>query len=224
VSPNHGLIPKLLGFELDTLRVKSWKSHRRDLPSARYFDGSFKSNSNRISPKFKGRSLQQIILLVFIAALTTTGVAASVSITLRGNNSNQDGVISLGVGHANTSSCDTGTTTKSDTLSQYDDTAGDFLLNQINVYNVDPNCGGKILNLVIQMDGGGDINLACNLPASNAISGLTSSQYNMATFIFSTSSTFATTATGQYYCGSSGNLIASNKLMASISATAIQIR
>ena len=133
-------------------------------------------------------------------------------------------MVSLGVGQAIANSCDNTSTTKTDTISQYVDTYTDFTLQQLNVYNVDPNCGGKVMNLVVRMTGGSDVNLTCNLPASNAISGLSTSQYNLATFIFTTSSTFTTSSVGQYFCGGSGNLISNPKYMASIAATAVQIQ
>ena len=200
------------------------RSGYRPLPSSRYFSNSYSGLGKKGSKTLGVRSTQQVIALIIAAALTASGVAASVAITLRGNNSTQDGVVSLGVGQAIANSCDNTSTTKTDTISQYVDTYTDFTLQQLNVYNVDPNCGGKVMNLVVRMTGGSDVNLTCNLPASNAISGLSTSQYNLATFIFTTSSTFTTSSVGQYFCGGSGNLISNPKYMASIAATAVQIQ
>lgn len=197
----------------------------RDLPSAHYFSrdfGGYGRTSNRKG--WKTRPAQQIVALVVAAALTTSGVAAAVAITLRGNNSTQDGVVSLGVGQAVATSCDNSTTTKTDTISQYVDAYSDFTLQRLDVYNVDPMCGDKDMNLVVKMATGADVNLTCHLPASNSFSGWTTSQYNQATFIFTTTSTFATSAVGQYFCGGAGNLIATPMYMASISAVAIQIK
>lgn len=195
------------------------------MPSANYFSRDF-GGYGRVSTstRWRTRPAQQIVALIVAAALTTSGVAAAVAITLRGNNSTQDGVVSLGVGQALATSCDNSTTTKTDTVSQYVDSYSDFTLQQLNVYNVDPMCGGKDLNLVVKMASGADVNLTCRLPASNSFSGWTTSQYTQATFIFTTSSTYATSALGQYFCGGNGNLIATPMYMASISAVAVQIK
>jgi hypothetical protein len=227
VSPKNGIITNFGQFELDTFPMRFRRSGYRPLPSSRYFTNSYAGLSNKGSKLFKIRSTQQVIALVLAAALTASGVAASVAITLRGNNSTQDGVVSLGVGQAVANSCDTTTTTKTDTVSQYVDTYTDFVLQQLNVYNVDPGCGGKAMTLVVRMTSGGDVNLTCSLPASNAISGLTTSTYNLATFIFTTTSTYTTSAVGQYFCGNASNLIPYSptpKYMASIAATAVQIQ
>jgi hypothetical protein len=200
------------------------RSGYKPLPSSNYFNNSYSGLGKKSRRPIGVRTTQQLIALIVAAALTTSGVAAAVAITLRGNNSTQDGVVSLGVGQAIANSCDNNSTTKTDTISQYVDTYTDFTLQQLNVYNVDPNCGGKVMNLVVRMTGGSDVNLTCNLPASNAISGLSTSQYNLATFIFTTSSTFTTSAVGQYFCGGAGNVISNPKYMASIAATAVQIQ
>jgi len=203
------------------------KKGLQDLPSSKYFSNSYsglKHIERKGSRFLRVRTTQQLLALIIAAALTTSGVAAAVAITLRGNNSTQDGVVSLGVGQAIANSCDNTSTTKTDTISQYVDTYTDFTLQQLNVYNVDPNCGGKLMNLVVRINNGVDVNLTCALPASNAISGLTTSQYNQATFIFTTSSTYTTSAIGQYFCGGAGNVISNPKYMASIAATAVQIQ
>jgi hypothetical protein len=197
----------------------------RALPSANYFSRDFGGYGRTSGGKgLRTRPAQQVVALIVAAALTTSGVAAAVAITLRGNNSTQDGVVSLGVGQALATSCDNSTTTKTDTVSQYVDSYSDFTLQQLNVYNVDPMCGGKDLNLVVNMATGADVNLTCRLPASNSFSGWTTSQYTQATFIFTTTSTYATSALGQYFCGGAGNLIATPMYMASISAVAVQIK
>jgi hypothetical protein len=207
------------------------KKGLQDLPSSKYFSNSYsglKHIERKGSRFLRVRTTQQLLALIIAAALTTSGVAAAVAITLRGNNSTQDGVVSLGVGQAIANSCDNNSTTKTDTISQYVDTYTDFVLQQLNVYNVDPNCGGKVMNLVVRMTpNGNDVNLTCTLPASNAISGFATSQYNLATFIFTTSSTYTTSAIGQYFCGNASNVIPYSptpKYMASIAATAVQIQ
>ena len=207
------------------------KKGLQDLPSSKYFSNSYsglKHIERKGSRFLRVRTTQQLLALIIAAALTTSGVAAAVAITLRGNNSTQDGVVSLGVGQAIANSCDNNSTTKTDTISQYVDTYTDFVLQQLNVYNVDPNCGGKVMNLVVRMTpSGNDVNLTCTLPASNAISGFATSQYNLATFIFTTTSTYTTSAIGQYFCGNGSNVIPYSptpKYMASIAATAVQIQ
>ena len=200
---------------------------RNQHPISQYFPGGhltqpkikFESNRNQ---NLRTKSFKQVALLLTASLLTVTGVAASVAITLRGNNSTQDGVVSLGIGNAVATSCDTSTTVKTDTTSQYTDTYTDFILQRLDVYNVDPNCGNKDLNLVVKLNATSDVNLTCRLPASNAFSGWTTSQYTQATFIFTTAA-FTTTSLGQYPCNANG-YIQYPVYMASIAATAIQIK
>ncbi len=168
---------------------------------------------------FKGRPLYQIVLLIVAGSLTVTGVVASVAITLRGNNSTVDNQLSLGVGQAKAISCETSSTVSVDTTSQWDDTYSDFTLQRLDVSKVDPSCGGKELTLVVDMLNSANVNVVCNLPASNAISGVSASNYSQATFIFATSA-FTPTVTGQYACGT----FSYPMYMASISATAVQIK
>jgi hypothetical protein len=207
--------------------VKKYWGWSRGLDNPRYFN----SNSHKTgywalqSPaKYSSgpRSIKQIALLIIAVLLTVSGVAASVAITIRGNNSTQDGVVSLGVGKAVATSCDTTTTIKTDTTSQYDDTYTDFILQRLDVYNVDPTCGGKDLNLVVNISGGSDVNVTCHLPASNSFSGWTTSQYTQASFIFTTAA-FTTTAIGQTTCNS-GGYIGYPVYMASIASTLVQIK
>lgn len=190
---------------------------------ARYISEAYSSPIKKIqgSPTktIKGRPLYQIILLIVASSLTITGVAASVAITIRGNNSTVDNQLSLGVGQARAISCETSSTLSVDTTSQWDDNLGDFTLQRLDVSKVDPSCGGKELTLVVDMLNSPNVNVVCNLPASNAISGVSSSNYSQATFVFATSA-FTPSLTGQYACGTFSYPL----YMASISATAVQIK
>jgi hypothetical protein len=146
-------------------------------------------------------------------AVTATGVMASVAITLRGNSSATDGVVSLGVGQAAATSCNTGTTVKTDTISEWDDTYGDFTLQKVEVTGVLPTCENNVMTLVLNMSTGDDINVTCNLPASNSLT------YSQATFIFATSAYSASSP--EYSCGTFPGY---PKYMASISAAAVEIK
>jgi hypothetical protein len=206
------------------MKFRSFK--RRALPSAKYFANDFGGHGrSRYANSWRARPAQQIVALAVAAALTTSGVAAAVAITLRGNNSTEDGVISLGVGQAVATSCDKTTTTKTDTISQYVDSYSDFILQRLEVYNVEPTCEGRDMNLVVNMSSGANVDLTCKMPASNSFSGWTTSQYNQATFIFTTAA-FTTTAVGQYSCNANGYIPYSPTpmYMASISAVAVQLK
>jgi hypothetical protein len=190
---------------------------------ARYISEAYSpsrpSNYSTSARTFRGRPLYQIILLIVAGSLTVSGVVASVAITLRGNNSTVDNQLSLGVGQAKAVSCETSSTASVTTTSQYDDSLGDFALQRLDVSKIDPTCGGKELTLVVDMLGANNLNVVCNLPASNAITGVSSTNYSQATFIFATAA-FTTSSVGQYACGTFSYPL----YMASISATAIQIK
>jgi hypothetical protein len=168
---------------------------------------------SKIAPKSSGRTLSQTMLFTLAVAVTATGVMASVAITLRGNSSATDGVVSLGVGQAAATSCNTGTTVKTDTISEWDDTYGDFTLQKVEVTGVLPTCENNVMTLVLNMSTGDDINVTCNLPASNSLT------YSQATFIFATSAYSASSP--EYSCGTFPGY---PKYMASISAAAVEIK
>jgi hypothetical protein len=138
---------------------------------------------------------------------------ASVAITLRGNSSARDDVVSLGVGQAAATSCNTGTTVKTDTISQWDDNFGDFTLQTVEVTGVLPSCENNVMTLVLNMSSGPDVNVTCNLPASTSVT------YSQATFVFATSA--YSTDGNRWSCGTFSGY---PKYMASISAAAVQIK
>ena len=161
--------------------------------------------------------------LALAASLAVGGVAASVAITIYGNNSTVAGQLSLGVGQAVATSCDQSTNVHTDTIGNYIDTPyTDFILQQVNVSQVDPNCGGKLMNLVIRLNGASDVNLTCQLPASNNFSGATTN-FSLATFAFATS---AVSNNGLLYGCSTGTTtsISNGVYLASIAASAVQIK
>ena len=169
------------------------------------------------------RPRNQILGLLLAASLAVGGVAASLQITVYGNRSSVPGQLSLGVGQAIATSCDKNTQVHTDTIGNYvDDPYGDFILQQVNVSQVDPNCGGKLMTLVVRLSpNGSDINLNCSLPASTAF-GATSA-FSLATFAFATSPV----SNNGYLWGCSTDAptsFSNGVYLASIAATAVQIR
>jgi len=163
----------------------------------------------------------QIMAFALAASLAVGGVAASVAITIYGNNSTVAGQLSLGVGQAVATSCDQSTNVHTDTIGNYIDSYSDFILQQVNVSQVDPNCGGKLMNLVIKLNNASDVNLTCQLPASNNFSGATTN-FSLATFAFATG---AVSSSGLLYgCTSATSSIATPVYLASIAASAVQIK
>jgi hypothetical protein len=152
------------------------------------------------------------VLFALAIALTVTGVVASVAITVRGNSSTQDNVISLGVGQAQANSCNNSTAVKTDTISQWDDTYGDFTLQRVDVSGVQSSCQNQAMTLVINMSSGSDLNVTCSLPATGAL------VYTQGTFVFATQA-FSNTGS-QYGCPQFSYPL----YMASISAAAVQIK
>jgi hypothetical protein len=165
----------------------------------------------------------QILAFALAASLAVGGVAASVAITIYGNNSTVAGQLSLGVGQAIATSCDQNTNVHTDTIGNYVDSPySDFILQQVNVSQVDPNCGGKLMNLVVKLyPNGSDLNLNCSLPASTAF-GATSA-FSLATFAFATS---AVSNSGYLWGCTTGatNSFSNGVYLASIAATAVQIK
>jgi hypothetical protein len=164
---------------------------------------------------FSGRSFYQNLLLSFAIALTVTGVVSAVAITVRGNSSTTDNVISLGVGQAQATSCNSTTAVKTDTISQWDDARGDFTLQRVDVTGVQPSCANNAMTLVINMTSGPDLNVTCSLPATTG-----QTVYSQGTFVFA--STAFSNSGSAYGCPAFGS---TNALyMASISAAAVQIK
>jgi hypothetical protein len=197
---------------------KRWKKSQH-LPISSYLENrSVRGRETsriftKLNPRKSGRTLPQALLFTFAVVVTATGVMASVAITLRGNSSTRDGVVSLGVGQAAATSCNTGTTVKTDTISQWDDTYGDFTLQTVEVTGVLPSCENNVMTLVLNMSSGPDVNVTCNLPASTSVT------YSQATFVFATSA-FSTDG-NRWSCGTFPGY---PKYMASISAAAVQIK
>ena len=197
---------------------RRWKrSHH--LPISSYLEGrnvkrvEASQIFSRLNPRKSGRTLPQAFLFTFAIVVTATGVMASVAITLRGNSSTTDGVVSLGVGQAAATSCNTGTTVKTDTISQWDDTYGDFTLQRVEITGVQETCANNVMTLVLNMSSGADVNVTCNLPASTSVT------YSQATFSFATSA-FSTSG-NNWSCGTFSPY---PMYMASISAAAVQIK
>jgi hypothetical protein len=184
------------------------------LPISQFLEQSIIHRSQKPSRKFsiQGRSFSQSIFFFFAIALTVTGVVASVAITVRGNSSTQDNVISLGVGQAKAESCNNSTAVKTDTISQWDDTYGDFTLQRVDVSGVQSSCQNHAMTLVINMSAGPDLNVTCSLPATGA------SVYTQGTFVFATQA--FSSAGSQYGCPTFSYPL----YMASISAAAVQIK
>jgi hypothetical protein len=159
-----------------------------------------------------GNPVAKSALFFFAIALTVSGVVASVAITVRGNSSNQNNVISLGVGQAQAQSCNNSTAVKTDTISQWDDNYSDFILQRVDVTGIQSSCQNHAMTLVINMSSGTDLNVTCSLPATG------SNVYSQGTFVFATQS-FTSTGS-QYGCPS----FSSPLYMASISAAAVEIK
>jgi hypothetical protein len=197
-----------------------WR-RRRDphLPIAHFLEASIIApQSGKRGGKFfsslasQDRSAPRLLLLFFAITLTISGVVASVAITVRGNSSTEDNVITLGVGQAKAVSCNNSTVLKTDTISQWDDNLGDFTLQRIDVTGVQSSCQNQAMTLLIDMSSGPDLNVTCSLPATG------SAVYTQGTFVFATQS-FSSSGS-QYGCPTFSYPL----YMASISAAAVQIK
>ena len=135
-----------------------------------------------------------IVLIAIWAALSLTGVAAAVAITVTGN-SGAPGQVSLAVGKAGTVACDTQNGVNTDTISSWSTTYTDFTLQKVNLSNVDSTCAGKTMTLVLYLNNSTAQSLTCSLPATIA-AGVT---YSQATFTFATAS-FATSSVNEWPC------------------------
>ncbi len=192
------------------------KRKSAELPIASFLENSVVSSplpqSRRRINSRSHRALNQSLLFGVAIVMTVTGVVASVAITIRGNSSTQDNVISLGVGKAQATSCNNNTSVKTDTISEWDDNLGDFTLQRVDVTGVQSSCQNNAMTLVINMSSGSDLNVTCNLPATGNL------VYTQGTFVFATTS-FSSSGS-QYGCPSFSYPL----YMASISAAAVQIK
>ncbi|NBX50238.1 hypothetical protein EBT25_09925 [bacterium] len=192
------------------------KRKSAELPIASFLENSVVSSalpqSRRGTSSRSHRALNQSLLFGVAIVMTVTGVVASVAITIRGNSSTQDNVISLGVGKAQATSCNNNTSVKTDTISEWDDNLGDFTLQRVDVTGVQSSCQNNAMTLVINMSSGSDLNVTCNLPTTGNL------VYTQGTFVFTTTS-FSSSGS-QYGCPSFSYPL----YMASISAAAVQIK
>ena len=181
-----------------------------------YFFDNFADQ--KIAPQVRSHDPKRkpIVLIAIWAALSLTGVAAAVAITVTGN-SGSSGQVSLAVGHAPTVACDTQNGVNTDTISSWSTTYTDFTLQKVNLSNVDATCAGKTLTLVLYLNNATSQSLTCSLPATIA-AGVT---YSQATFTFATAS-FVTSSVNEWPC-TSINLISNPVYMASLAGTAVQI-
>ena len=181
-----------------------------------YFFDSF--DDQKIAPKARSHDPKRkpIVLIAIWAALSLTGVAAAVAITVTGN-SGSPGQVSLAVGKAPTVACDTVNGVNTDTISSWSNSYTDFTLQKVNLSNVDATCAGKTMTLVLYLNNSTSQSLTCSLPATIAAS----VTYSQATFTFATSS-FATSSVNEWPC-TSVTLIPTPVYMASLAGTAVQI-
>jgi len=181
-----------------------------------YFFDNF--DDQKIAPMARSHDPKRkpIVLIAIWAALSLTGVAAAVAITVTGN-SGSPGQISLAVGKAPTVACDTQSGVNTDTISSWSNSYTDFTLQKVNLSNVDATCAGKTLTLVLYLNNSTSQSLTCSLPATIAAS----VTYSQATFTFATAS-FATSSVNEWPC-TTVNLIPTPVYMASLAGTAVQI-
>jgi hypothetical protein len=168
----------------------------------------------RYKKKGKEKSLAaKIVVITLGLVLSLGGVSAAVAILVRGNSSTTDGVVSLGVGQAVATTCDT-TTINTDTTSRWYDSNETFMIEKVELWGVDSACASKTLTLVMNFSSPNpDQTYTCILPTTSLISG----DYNLATFAFATSS-FATTST--YYSCSNTLTLTTTSILA---GTGVQI-
>jgi hypothetical protein len=190
------------------------------LPITEFLNQSISSGRDRKggskrSKSFGHRTFQQSVLFFLAIAITVSGVAASVAITIKGNSYNgEDNIVSLGVGKAQATSCNNSTAVKVDTISQWDENAEDFLLSRVDVSGVQPSCATHAMTMVIAFESPTpDLTVSCNLPD-------TSTAFNAGgSFVFPTSDTYTASAS-QYLCPN----FSSGLLMSKIAAAAVEIK
>jgi len=174
--------------------------------------------------RFGGRTVQNVVLLFLAISLTLTGVVASVAITVRGNSSQQDNEISLGVGKAQATSCNSETAAQINTVSDWDDEVdvdgvggaapGDFVLTRVDVTGVRSSCATNVMTLVIAFEAPvSDLTVTCTLPSA------TNSVYQSGTFVFPTDAGYEADANEYEFPSFSTGLP-----MSEIEAAAIEIK
>ena len=182
---------------------------------------SSNKNKSKQLERFGGRTIKQVVLLFLALALTVSGVVASVAITVRGNSSNQDDIISLGTGKAQATSCNNDTDVSINTVSDWDDAVagvggaapGDFVLTRVNVTGVESSCAAQVMTLVIAFDPTNDLQVTCTLPAAE------DSVYTNGTFVFPTEVGYEAVG-NEHVCTS----FSTGRLMSEIEAAAIEIK
>jgi hypothetical protein len=181
-----------------------------------YFFDNFDDQKIATKARSHDPKRKPIVLIAIWAALSLTGVAAAVAITVTGN-SGSPGQVSLAVGKAPTVACDTVNGVSTDTISSWSNSYTDFTLQKVNLSNVDATCAGKTMTLVLYLNNSTSQSLTCSLPATIAAS----VTYSQATFTFATAS-FATSSVNEWPC-TSVTLIPTPVYMASLAGTAVQI-
>jgi hypothetical protein len=184
-------------------------------PMNYFFDNFADQKFDRVERSHDPKRKPMVLVAIW-AALSLTGVAAAVAITVTGN-SGSAGQVSLAVGKAGTVACDTQNGVNTDTISSWSNTYTDFTLQKVNLSNVDATCAGKTMTLVLYLNNSTAQSLTCSLPATIAAS----VNYSQATFTFATAS-FTTSSINEWPC-TSINLISNPVYMASLAGTAVQI-
>lgn len=183
---------------------------------------SSSKNKSKQFERFGDRTIKQVVLLFLALALTVSGVVASVAITVRGNSSNQDDIISLGAGKAQATSCNNETAVSINTVSDWDGTVagvggaapGDFVLTRVNVTGVESSCAAQVMTLVIAFKSPiNDLEVTCTLPSAP------NSAFATGTFVFPTDPEYEV-AENEYVCTS----FPTGLLMSKIEAAAIEIK
>ena len=189
-------------------------NRKRDLPTSNLMERI----QGRTAPARYRKSGNQktltakVVVVTLGLVLSLGGVSAAVAILVRGNSSSTDGIVSLGVGQAVASTCDT-TTINTDTSSRWFDANETFMIEKVELWGIDEQCAGKTLTLVMNYSPLADQSYVCTLPTTSSISGT----YSQATFFFATTS-LATTST-TFRCSSVLTLTTTSNL----AGTAVQI-
>jgi hypothetical protein len=197
------------------MSLRSRMGKKGDLPNSSLMERvNARPTPARYKKKGKEKSLAaKIVVITLGLVLSLGGVSAAVAILVRGNSSTTDGVVSLGVGQAVATTCDT-TTINTDTTSRWYDSNETFMIEKVELWGVDSACASKTLTLVMNFSSPNpDQTYTCILPTTSLISG----DYNLATFAFATSS-FATTST--YYSCSNTLTLTTTSILA---GTGVQI-
>ena len=177
------------------MNLRSKFSKKRDLPTSNLMERiQGRSAPARYRKSGNQKTLTAKVVVVTLGlVLSLGGVSAAVAILVRGNSSTTDGVVSLGVGQATANTCDT-TTINTDTTSRWFDANETFMIEKVELWGVDSACATKTLTLVMNYSPFADQSYTCTLPTSSVFG----VNYNLATFIFST--TAIATTSNQFRC------------------------